>query len=273
MLFVYDKKSKTVAPCKETNLKVHNLLERQDLEKWIEICPEILGEELLILTTEYDRFDKTSERLDLLALDKEGNLVIVELKRDDSGKSVDLQAIKYAAYCSTLRLQDVVDLFHKHESQKENIVSKDDAQKKVLDFIENEEFEEINEKPRIILLSREFRPEVTACVLWLRKFGINISCVKLSPYELADGNIALDSSILIPLPEAKEFMIQSEKKENVEYRHTVSQMEYINFYSDLISEVKKRVPKEYISPSPRAYYQIPSGISGEKKGDVGSKTT
>ena len=61
------------------------ILERQDIEKWVESYPEILGEELLILTTEYDKFDKTNERLDLLAIDKLGNLVIIELKRDDSG--------------------------------------------------------------------------------------------------------------------------------------------------------------------------------------------
>ncbi|MFZ6017100.1 MAG: DUF4268 domain-containing protein [Nitrospirota bacterium] len=133
--------------------------------------------------------------------------------------------------------------------------------KKILDFIENDEFEEINEKPRIILVSREFRPEVTACVLWLRKFGIDITCVKISPYELNDGNIALDSSILIPLPEAKEFMVQAEKKESAEYSHTVSQTEYVNFYSDLVSRIKKQIPKEYMTPLPRSIFQISTGIS------------
>lgn len=262
MLFVYDKKSKIIEPCKETNLKAHSLLERQDLEKWIEDYPEMLGEDLIILTTEYDRFDKTSERLDLLALDKEGNLVIIELKRDDSGKYVDLQALKYAAYCSTLRLQDVIELFHKYLCQRDKKITKEEAQQRILDFIETDEFEEINEKPRIILVSKEFRPEVTACVLWLRKFGLDITCVKLSPYELNDGTIALDSSILIPLPEAKEFMIQAEKKENVEYSHTVSQTEYVNFYSDLVSRIKKQTSRDYMAPSPRSIFQISTGISG-----------
>ncbi len=32
-----------------------------------------------IISTEYDRFDKTNERLDLLAIDKDGNLVVTEL--------------------------------------------------------------------------------------------------------------------------------------------------------------------------------------------------
>jgi len=262
MLFLYDKKAKSIEPCKETNLKAHSLLERQDLEKWFENYPEMLGEDLLILTTEYDRFDKTSERLDLLALDKDGSLVVIELKRDDSGKYVDLQALKYAAYCSTLRLQDVTALFQKYLIQSGKQMTQEEAQQSILDFIENDEFEEINEKPRIILVSREFRPEVTACVLWLRKFGVDITCVKLSPYELNDGNIALDSSVLIPLPEAKEFMVQAEKKDSVEYGHTLSQAEYINFYSDLVSRIKKLIPREYTTPSPKSIFQIPTGISG-----------
>ena len=66
MLYVYDKRKKALAPCRETEFKTHGLLERQDLAKWIELNPSILGEELLIITSEYDRFDKTSERLDLL---------------------------------------------------------------------------------------------------------------------------------------------------------------------------------------------------------------
>jgi hypothetical protein len=262
MLFLYDKISKSIEPCQETSLREHNLLERQDLEKWVEICPQILGEELLITTTEYDRFDKTSERLDLLAIDKEGNLVIIELKRVESGKYIDLQALKYAAYCSTLSLEDVVDLFQKYLIMKGDKLSNEEVRNKILNFIANDEFEEINERPRIILVAKEFRPEVTASVIWLRKFAIDISCIKLSPYELKDGNIALDSSILIPLPEAREFMIQVEKKEASEYRHTVSQTEYINFFSELVDRIKAKIPRDYVTPSPRSYYQISTGISG-----------
>ena len=38
----------------------------------------------LIVTSEYDRFDKTKERLDLLVLDKDGKLIVIELKREES---------------------------------------------------------------------------------------------------------------------------------------------------------------------------------------------
>jgi len=263
MLFTYSKNSKKISTYKETDLKSHNIFERQDIEKWVENYPEILDEELLIITTEYDKFDKTNERLDLLALDKEGNLVVIELKRDNSGKNVELQAIKYAAYCSTLTLKDIVKLYRNYLVKNHKSISEDEAKAKIVDFIENDEFEELSDRPRIIIVSKEYRPEVTASVLWLRKFGIDITCIKLTPYELDDNTIAFESTILIPLPEAKDYIIESEKKENSEYTQTLSQEEYLDFYNELINKLKSVLPnQQYPNPKPKAYYQIPTGLSG-----------
>jgi len=262
MLYVYDKRKKSIAPCKETEFRTHGLLERQDLAKWIESNPAILGEELLIVTSEYDRFDKTNERLDLLALDKDGNLVVIELKRGDSGKNVDLQALKYAAYCSTLRLTDLVDMYIWFQKQKGTILSPEQAQQTILDFIENDDFEELNDRPRIMLVASEFRPEVTASVLWLRTFGMDISCVKWDAYELSEDCLAINSSVLIPLPEAKDFVIQAEKKELAEHTMTLTNTETLKFYNRCIESLKKRLPGEYAPPSSQSYYQIQTGLRG-----------
>nr|MBJ6969754.1 hypothetical protein [Vibrio cholerae] len=51
--------------------------ERDHLQEWLAYQPDALGEELLIIQKEFDGFDDTRERLDLLALDKYGNLVII----------------------------------------------------------------------------------------------------------------------------------------------------------------------------------------------------
>jgi len=261
MIFTYNKDSKKISLFEETDLKAHNILERQDIEKWVENSPDILGEELLILTTEYDKFDKTNERLDLLAIDKDGKLVIVELKREDSGKNVELQAIKYAAYCSTLSLTEVAKLYQQYLGQK-NKIDEEEAKKRILKFVDNDEFEELDDKPRIIIVSKEYRPEVTASVLWLRRFGIDIACIKLTPYEIDKNTIAFESTILIPLPEAKDFIIQSEKKENIEHTKTVSQEEYLTFWNELVNKLKMILPKQYSAPDPKSYYPIPTGISG-----------
>lgn len=256
----YDKTSKEISLYEETDFASHHILERQDIEKWVENYHNILGEELLIITTEYDKFDKTSERLDLLAIDKEGNLVVIELKRDDSGKDVELQAIKYAAYCSTLTLSDVVKIYCDFISKsKSETIDEEEAKKRIRDFIGNNEFEELSDKPRIIIVAKEYRPEVTASVLWLRKFGIDITCIKLTPYEFSKNTIVLESTVLIPLPETKHFVIESEKKAKT---LTQTQQEYKKFYEELISKLKQLRPGQYRDPTPRSYYQIPTGISG-----------
>ena len=73
MFFTYDKESKHISPCDETEFNAHGLTERRDIESWIIERPELLGEDLYVLTTEYDQFDKTDERLDILCLDRAGN--------------------------------------------------------------------------------------------------------------------------------------------------------------------------------------------------------
>ena len=73
----------------------------------------MLGEELLIIQKEYDGFNDTNERLDLLAINKNGGLVIIENKLDDTGRDVVWQALKYTSYCSTLTTSQIIT---SHES-------------------------------------------------------------------------------------------------------------------------------------------------------------
>ena len=86
-----------------------NLRERDHLQEWLVRTPDVLGEELLIVQKAFDGFADTRERLDLLALDKEGRLVVVENKLDDSGRDVVWQALKYVAYCSSLKKAQIPD--------------------------------------------------------------------------------------------------------------------------------------------------------------------
>lgn len=262
MLFTYNKNSKKISLYDETDLKSHNVLERQDIEKWVESYPDILGEELLILTTEYDKFDKTNERVDLLAIDKAGNLVVVELKRDNSGKNVELQAIKYAAHFSTFTLEQVAELYRHYLSKKDRRIDAEAAKKEIINFIDNDEFEELSDKPRMILVSREYRIEVTSTVLWLRKFGIDLKCIKLTPYAMDNNTIAFESNIIIPLPEAEDFIVKCEKKENVEHSRTLTQQEYFDFFNELTEKLKTVLPKQNPNPTTRSYCAILTGVSG-----------
>ena len=45
-----------------------NIWERQHIQEWIRESPQILGEELLVVSIEFDRFKNSDNRLDILAL-------------------------------------------------------------------------------------------------------------------------------------------------------------------------------------------------------------
>jgi hypothetical protein len=76
------------------------ILERKDLQRWIKngaeaFFEEINEDELIFIGEEVEPSDFVRDRIDLLAMDGEGNLVVFELKRH-SHKLQLLQAIAYA---------------------------------------------------------------------------------------------------------------------------------------------------------------------------------
>ena len=90
--------------------------QREHLQEWIAKNPQVLGggDDLLIIQKEFSGFNDTNERLDLLALDKEGRLVIIENKLDDSGRDVVWHALNYTAYCSTLSTSQFIKIYEEY---------------------------------------------------------------------------------------------------------------------------------------------------------------
>ena len=84
--------------------------ERRDIQEWVEANPGILGDDLLIIGKEFSGFDRTDERLDLLAVDSDGKMVVIELKRDDTGADAHWQAIKYASYFQRTTSDEIVGM-------------------------------------------------------------------------------------------------------------------------------------------------------------------
>src|SRR4051794_5426515 len=101
-MFRIDKAANRITKLRSFNFGDLGFGEREHLQEWLANQPDALGEDLLVIQKEFAGFDDTRERLDLLAIDKAGGLVIIENKLDDSGRDVMWQSLKYASYCSTL---------------------------------------------------------------------------------------------------------------------------------------------------------------------------
>jgi len=204
-MYRVDIENKKLIEIQVTTYSELNLRERFDIQEWIAGTPQILGEALMIISKEL--ILPSGRRLDLLAVDKEGALVVIELKRDNSGSDVEWQAIKYASYCSSLSHDEIYKHFAEYLG-----TDGDDAQVKIEGFI-NCEPEDLNQRQRIILVAKEFHSEVISAVLWLRESEIDIECIRLTPYFDQNGELFINPEIIIPLPEAKDYIQKKESKQ------------------------------------------------------------
>ena len=245
-----------------------NLQERSDLQEWVANTPEALGEELLIIQKEFDGFADTRERLDLLALDKEGRLVVIENKLDDSGRDVVWQALKYVAYCSSLKKTEILDIYQRYLDLRPGDLR---AEPSLCDFFEVEDLDgtmlNAGNDQRLILVAANFRKEVTATALWLIRHGVRVQCFRALPYTMGE-ELLLDLRQIIPTPEASDYMIGMAAKETEERavestqkrRHELRQA----FWSRTLDALRDRgVPRyENISPSKEHWLASATGVSG-----------
>lgn len=212
----------TPTPVNAGTFKALGALELRDIERWVRAQPDLLGEDLMIVSAQLADNDRFRDRLDLLAVDRAARLVVVELKRDDSGSSAEMQAIKYAARVSTLTADDVAVQLAAYLSSARNLVDETEARALLEAFVTDSDpadplgpLSDEDVQPRIILASGQFRPDVTATVLFLRRFDLDVTCVQLTPFETAAGEVLLASTVLIPLREAKDFEQRTAAKRQV----------------------------------------------------------
>jgi alkylated DNA nucleotide flippase Atl1 len=213
-LFEVDKDTKQVEEIRPTTFPDLRLWERQDLEAWVTSAPELAGGDFTVVTSEFDRFDRTSERLDVLGIvpiaPGHGRLVVVELKRDGTSTTVDLQAIKYAAYVAAAQFAETVEMYAHHHG-----VPEENARAALLELLGGTEDDPplIDDTPRIVLVAGDFRPEVTTTVLWLvdNFEEMDIRCVRLQPFKVGE-RILVHSEVLIPLPEAEQYRLGVRRK-------------------------------------------------------------
>ncbi len=231
-------------PVPSTNFESESLMERGDLQRLLRDQSDALEKGLFIITEEYSNWKESGRSIDLLALDSKGHLVVIELKRTQTGDHSELQAIRYAAMVSNMTLNQVITA-HREYLVKRGI--DEDARVQVLNHLDaaDEADAEIRtERPRIILASAGFSKELTTSVLWLRDGGMDISCVKLQLYS--DGNgLLLDTSLDIPLPNARDYQTQVRvRQEEVRQQSQVTNTMGSDVFRQRIADMPERAQEE-----------------------------
>jgi hypothetical protein len=186
--------------------------ERRDLQPLLRDKPEAIDPNLMIISEEFGGWDESARRIDLLGVDRQGNLVVIEVKRVEEGGHMELQALRYAAMVSAMNFEQVVstyEAFLRHQGK-----AAEEARNQLKTFLVSEA-PVISRPPRVVLVAPSFSREITTTVLWLNEQGLDIRCIEANLYKL-DGHYYLNIEQVIPLPSASDYIVKIREKQKEE---------------------------------------------------------
>jgi RecB family endonuclease NucS len=111
---IFKIKSETLEKLEETSFATEQVLERQDLQRLLKSQIDVISPDTLVIAEEFGEFEGARRRIDLLGIDKDANLVVIELKRTGDGGHVELQAIRYSAMVSTMTFEKAYMYIKEH---------------------------------------------------------------------------------------------------------------------------------------------------------------
>lgn len=189
---------------------------------------EFLHHNIDVLTKEEDYqlmivakqvINSANKRTDLVALDSNGNLVVIEIKRDLEDMrarkdNFESQAIRYA---SSFTKFEEIPAFVRHVyapyliryEQIPAASAQAEGETRILDFLTTHGNPDLfNIDQRIMLIASSFDQSTLSSAVWLRSRGVDIECIEIAPQviETAQGEEhMLYLSKLLPLGSEKDY--------------------------------------------------------------------
>lgn len=254
---INNKKISIIEEMQDITFKELGLIET-DVEEFLRNNIEVIcddEESLLIVGQQVT--NKANGRSDLTALDDQGNIVLIEIKRDKADikvrkESFEFQAIRYAAsYAMITDTEQLIDKVYAPYIEKYSdeyslgqLNAHEKATRILNEFLENNyASKSFNTKQRIKLVASEFDEQTLSAVSWLIANNVDISCYKITPVKIR-GQLNLDIKRILPVEKLSDYFIEVK---DVEAKTII---------------LDKKVPRQYL---PRMDKIIEWGII--KKGD------
>ncbi len=239
---IYTLNDKQIIEAKRTQFSWEGIKECSNLQAALRDCITAISPDTLVISEEYSGWIDSARRIDLLGIDKQANLVVIELKRTETGAHMELQSLRYAAMLSTMTFEKTVDTFQEYLDKRgiEN-----NAEATILEFLgwDNSLEQPFPNDIRIVLASRNFSKELTTTVMWLNERDLDIRCVRLQPYKHKE-DILLNIEQIIPLPEAAEYQVKLKEKAQKDAVRKLSS-------SPEIAEIRNRLKAEGFTKLPQ----------------------
>lgn len=227
---MYSLSDKSISKIEPTTFAKLNMKE-YDVEELLRKNVDMICEddETSLLIVGQQVTNVANARSDLTAIDNNGNLVLIEIKRDEDDiknrrEAFEFQAIRYAASIATIEdenelIQSIYAPYvekHKDEYKNtDNLTYAEIAKRLFEDFKTQNNITSFNERQRIILVASGFDEQTLSAVAWLNSNKVDISCYEICPYTL-NNEIIIDMKKILPLTEYDDYYVDVTRKKTLQ---------------------------------------------------------
>ncbi|MBB6451584.1 hypothetical protein HNQ94_000005 [Salirhabdus euzebyi] len=222
---MYNIKNIEAIPIEPTSFSELQMTEH-DIEELIKNNTNLIAEDESMLIVGQQVRNSSNGICDLVGLNQNGDLVLIEIKRDRKDietrkEAFEFQAIRYAAGFATIK--DIDDLISKiyapflekknNNKNKYTLTITEQANRNVVSFFQenNIAIEDFNQRQQIILVASDFDAQTKSAVAWLNSNGVEMYCYKLIPYKIKD-ELYIESKKVLPLDRYEDYYVDLTNK-------------------------------------------------------------
>ena len=164
------------------------------LEDWLENNPDDIVENGQLLVIGRQVTTNLGGFIDLLAIDRQGDVVVVELKRNRTPRETIAQALEYASFVEKLGYEQLEDILRAYIGDESVNLAQYHREYFTLTSDEASVF---NHDQRIVIVGQTITPEIRQTSAFLRNKGIRVTCLEFTFFESNDGQRLLSTDIVI----------------------------------------------------------------------------
>ncbi len=164
------------------------------LEDWLEENPDGILEDGKLLIIGRQVNTNLGTTIDLLALDRTGDVVVVELKRDRTPRDTLAQALEYASFAEQLDTDQLTAILQSYMNDESLALAEYHRESFELDPDDAVAF---NKDQRLVIVGQRVTSEIRQTATFLRSKGIRVTCVEFSFFQSKEGTQLLSQEIVV----------------------------------------------------------------------------
>ncbi len=206
--------------------------EESVLEKWLESNPDAILEGGGIMILGRQVRTNLGGFIDLLGVDRAGNVVVVELKRDRTPRDAVAQALEYAAFAERLDADALERLLRGYEGDESPTLV--DCHREYFDLHEAEAVA-FNKDQHIVIIGQRISPEIRQTASFLGSKGISVICIEFTFFQAEDGGRVLSQDVVVGKEQTRGDRLESGSLP------VISETEFLNTCDENGKELYSRI--------------------------------